>query len=135
MKALFICHVRRDADNVAYPAIEDVRNGVGGTFPCRWQITTFLDARRLAVGICDVTPAQLVLIDAESDIRTHQLPDGWRALLWRDVPLVKRQALLAFLAAKGVPAPPGDNPTLLQVVNWLCDSCRPGSKADYVENL
>lgn len=134
-RALFVCGVVLDAAGVAYPATEDVRNSVvTGNFPCCWTITTFQDARRVAVGLAEVTAAQLTALDADTRIRVIDLPTNWKTLTWGDVALATRTSILNFLTNRGVStAGLTDLTPLTTIVTTLCNRFRAGRRLAHLE--
>jgi len=133
-RALFICQVVLDAAGVAYPATEDVRNGPDGNFPCVWTITTFQDARRVAVGLAEVTNPQLNALQADTRIRAVNLPTNWKDLTWGDLSLATRTSILNFLTNRGVSTDGLTDATPLTViVTTLCHRFRAGRRLAHLE--
>lgn len=134
-RALFVCEVVLNAAGRAYPATEDVRNSlVTGNFPCVWTITTFGDARRVAVGIVEVNAAQLTALQADTRIRAVDLPVDWETLNWGSIPSATRTSLLNFLTARGVSTADITNSTpLATVVSILCDRFRAGRTLAHIQ--
>lgn len=75
-KFVFVCDVtqRQDGPPVFIPAMEEIRNGPDGTFPCSWTISIAVSPP-LAVGVCDINPAQLAAIDADTRIFAVPIED------------------------------------------------------------
>lgn len=137
-RALFICAVVETPGDrpIAYPATEDLRNDVVvGNFPCVWTITKFRDTRRVAIGIAEVTAAQLTALQADSRIRAISLPDGWKTMLWGSVALATRNSIINFLNNRGVDTSDlTDDVTIGQIVNTLCHRFRAGRRAAHLES-
>lgn len=130
-RAFFVCDVVLDSRGRAYPASEDVRNGVTGTFPCAWSIMPFADSRRLACGLAEVTTQQLNAIQADSRIRVLNLAANWASLTWGDLGAAVRNAVTTFLGNKDIDVTGFDTSTpLTTVLNLLCERARPGRTLD-----
>lgn len=105
-------------------------------FPCVWTLTRFSDMRRVAIGFAEVTPAQSALINADTRIRSINLPDGWESQSFSNLSGAQQTAVLNFLNNRGVDtAGISGATTLPDLIELLAHRFRPSRPGRNVGHL
>ncbi len=110
--------------NTWAPAIEQVRNGITGSFPCVWKSSRL--PQHWAVGLAEVDTAQLAAVQADTRITVFTRVEAANTL--STVPLPTRTQLTTYTSEAGIPEPrPGE--TVLTLINRLAEAARQRTNA------
>ena len=102
MRILFLSDVILNDRGHALPAIAALRDGPTGNFAASWTITTFQDPRRVSIGIAEVTPDQIAVIEAEPGIAVMELSPGWKLRRWNRFGIEKRRIFFTKAEDRGL---------------------------------